>query len=83
MDVLKVESSFEAPGHLGASVGLFSSLPKLVVSPDIFVHLLQKILQSLWRFLGEVLCCWFWSKPPDHGFNDNFIWHHWRLSSET
>jgi hypothetical protein len=79
----KVEPSFEAPSHHGVSVGLFSSLPKVIVSPDIFVQLLQKLLQSLWRFSSKILCCWSWSKPLDHGFDDNLIWHRWHLSSET
>jgi hypothetical protein len=46
-DMPRVESSSEAPGHLGVSIGLFSSLSKVIVSPDIFAHLLQKLLQSL------------------------------------
>jgi hypothetical protein len=62
-DMPRVEPSSEAPSHLGVSVGLFSSLLKVVVSPDIFVHLLQKLLQSLRRFSSKVLCCWSWSKP--------------------
>jgi hypothetical protein len=82
-DMPRVESSSEAPSHFRVSVGLFSSLSKVVVRPNIFVHLLQKLLQSLWRFPGKILCCWSWSKPLDHGFNENLIWHHWRLSSET
>jgi hypothetical protein len=36
----RVESSSEAPGHLGVSVGFFPSLPKAIVGPDVFVHLL-------------------------------------------
>jgi hypothetical protein len=79
----RVEPSSEAPSHLGVSVGLFSSLSKVVVNPDIFVHLLQKLLQSLRRFSSKILCCWSWSKPLDHGFNDNLIRHRWRQSSET
>jgi hypothetical protein len=78
-----VEPSSEAPSHLEVSVGLFSSLLKVVVGPDIFVHLLQKLLESLRRFSSKILCCWSWSKPLDHGFNDNLIWHRWRLSSKA
>jgi hypothetical protein len=59
-----------------------SSLSKVVVSPDIFVHLLQKLFQSLWRFSSKILCCLSCSKPLDHGFNNNLIWHHWHMSSE-
>jgi hypothetical protein len=80
-DMSTVDSSSEALGYLGIPVGLFSSLSKVVVSPNIFVHLLQKLLQSLRRFPSEVLCCWSLLKLLDHGFNDYFIWHRWRLSS--
>jgi hypothetical protein len=43
-DMPRVEPSSEDPSRLGVFVGLFSSLPKVIVSPDIFVHLLQKLL---------------------------------------
>jgi hypothetical protein len=56
-DVPRVESSSEALGHLGVSIGLFPSLPKVIVGPDVLVHLLQKFLQSLWWHPGEILCC--------------------------
>jgi hypothetical protein len=82
-DMPRVEPSSEAPSHLGVSVGLFSFLPKVVVSPDIFVHLLQKLPKVLRRFSSKILCCWTLPKPLNHGFNDNLIWHRWRLSSET
>jgi hypothetical protein len=39
-DMPRVESSSEAPGHLGVSVGFFPSLSKVIVGPDVFVHLL-------------------------------------------
>jgi hypothetical protein len=39
-DMPRVESSSEAPGHLRVSVGFFPSLPKVIVGPDVFVHLL-------------------------------------------
>jgi hypothetical protein len=35
-----VEPSFEAPGHLRIFVGFFPSLPKIVIDPDVLVHLL-------------------------------------------
>jgi hypothetical protein len=53
----RVESSSEAPGHLGASIGFFPSLPKVIIGPDVLVHLLQKLLQCLWGLPGEILCC--------------------------
>jgi hypothetical protein len=39
-DMPRVESSSEAPGHLGVSVGFFPSLSKVIVSSDVLVHLL-------------------------------------------
>jgi hypothetical protein len=47
-DMPRVESSSEAPGHLGVSIGFFPSLPKFIIGPDVLVHLLQKLLRSLW-----------------------------------
>jgi hypothetical protein len=82
-DMPGVESSSEAPSHLGVSVGLFSSSPKVIVSPDIFVHLLEKLFQSLWWLSGKILHHWSWSKPVDHSFDNNLVWHRWRLSPET
>jgi hypothetical protein len=81
-DMPRVESSSKAPSHLRVYVDLFSSLPKVVVSPDIFVHLLEKFFQSLWWLAAE-LCCWSWSKPLDHSFDNDLVRHRWRLSPET
>jgi hypothetical protein len=52
-DMPRVESSFEATGHLGVSICFFPSLLKVIVSPDVLVHLLQKLIQSLWSFLAK------------------------------
>jgi hypothetical protein len=82
-DMPRVESSSKAPSHLGVSIGFFTSLPKVIVGPDVLVHLLQKLLQSLWGLLGEILCYWSWSEPLDHSLNNDLIWHRWRLSFET
>jgi hypothetical protein len=49
----RVEASSEAPGHLRVSVGFFSFLPEVIVVSDVFVHLLSKLLQSLWGFLAK------------------------------
>jgi hypothetical protein len=78
-DMPRVESSFEAPSHLRVSVGLFSSLQKVIVSPNIFIHLPEKLFQSLWWLPGEILRRWSWSDPFDHNFDNNLIRHHWRL----
>jgi hypothetical protein len=40
LDMPRVESSSEAPSHLGVSIGFFSSLPKVIVGSDLLVHLL-------------------------------------------
>jgi hypothetical protein len=53
-----VEPSSEAPGHLRISVSFLPSLPKVIVSFDVLIHLLEKLLQGLWGLPGEILCCW-------------------------
>jgi hypothetical protein len=78
-----VDSSSEAPGHLRKSIGFFPSLAEIIVSPDIFIHLLKKLLQCLWGFPGKILSRRSWPKPFDHGLNDNFIRHYGRLCSQT
>jgi hypothetical protein len=54
-NIPRVEPSSEAPSHLGVSIDLFPSLPKVIIGPDVFIHLLQKLFQSLWWLPGEVL----------------------------
>ena len=79
----RIESSSEAPGHLRKSEGLLPSLAKIIVSTDVFIHLLKQILQSLWRLSSKVLGSRSWTKPLDHGLNDNFIGHCRRLCSQA
>ena len=74
-DMPTMESSSKAPGHLGVFVGFFPSLLKVIVSPDVLIHLLNKLLQSLGRFPGKELGRRSWPKTLDHGLNDNFIGH--------
>jgi hypothetical protein len=76
-----VKSSSEAPGHLRKPVGFLPSLAKIVVSPDVFIHLLKKLLYGLWRLPGKILSYRFGPKSLDHGLNDNFIGHCERLCS--
>jgi hypothetical protein len=71
----RVDSSSKAPGHLRESVSFLPSLAKVVVSPDVFIHLLKQLLQSLWGLPGEVLSHRSWPKTLNHGLNDNFIGH--------
>jgi hypothetical protein len=78
-----VDSSSEAPGHLRESVGFLPSLAKVIVSPDVFIHLLKQLLQSLWRLSSKILGSGSWTKPLNHGLNDNFIRHCRRLCSQA
>jgi hypothetical protein len=70
-----VDSSSEAPGHLRESVSFLPSLAEVIVSPDVLIHLLKQLLQSLWGLPGEILGSRSWPKTLDHGLNDNFIGH--------
>jgi hypothetical protein len=80
-DVPGVDSSSEAPGHLRKLVGFFPFLVEIIISLDIFIHLLKKLLQGLWGFPGKILSCRSWPKPFNHGLNNNFIGHYGRLCS--
>ena len=78
----RVDSSSEAAGHLREPVSFLPFLAE-VISPDVLIHLLKQLLQSLWRLPGEILGSRSWMKPLDHGLNDNFIGHCRRLCSQT
>jgi hypothetical protein len=78
-----VDSSSEAPVHLRESVSFFPSLAEVVVSPDVLIHFLKRLLQSLWWLSGEILSRRSWSKTLDYGLNDNFIGYYGRLCSES
>jgi hypothetical protein len=54
-DVPGVDSSSEAPGHLRKHVCFFPSLAEIIISPDVFIHLLKKVLQGLRGFPSEIL----------------------------
>jgi hypothetical protein len=79
----RVDSSSEAPSHLREPVSFLPSLAEVIVSLDVLIHLLKQLFQSLWRLPGEILGSRSWTKPLDHGLNDNFIGHCRRLCSET
>jgi hypothetical protein len=79
----QVDSSFEAPGHLREPVSFLPSLAGVIVSRNVLIHLLKQLLQSLWRLSSEILGSRSWTKPLDHGLNDNFIGHCRRLCSQT
>jgi hypothetical protein len=79
----RVDSSSKAPCHLRKSVSFFPSLSEVIVSPDVLIHLLKQLLQSLGMFPSEILSCGSWSKTLDYDLNDNFIGHCGRLCSES
>jgi hypothetical protein len=74
--------SFEAPGHLGVSVGFLPSLLKVIAGSDVLVHFLEELLQGLWRLPCKILCRGSWSKAFNHGLDDDYIRHRWRLGSQ-
>jgi hypothetical protein len=78
-----VDSSSKAPGHLRKLVCFFPSLAKIIINPDVLIHLLEKLLQGLWGFLGKIPSRRSWPKPFNHGLNDNFIGQCRRLCSQT
>jgi hypothetical protein len=79
----QMDSSSEAPGHFGESVRFLPSLAKIIVSPDVLIHLLKQLLQRLWGLPGEILGSRSWEKTLDHGLNDNLIGHHRRLCPQS
>jgi hypothetical protein len=81
--VPRVDSSSEAPSHLRKPIGFLPSLVEVIVGPDVLIHFLKQLLQSLRGFPGEVLSCTPWPKTFDHGLNDNFIGHRRRLCSQA
>jgi hypothetical protein len=54
-----VDSPSEAPGHLREPVGFLPSLTKVIISADVFIHLLEQFLQGLRGFLAK-----YWAVGP-------------------
>jgi hypothetical protein len=81
--VPRVDSSSEAPGNFREPVCFLPSLAEVIVSPDVLIHLLKQLLQSLWGLSSEILGGRPWTKPFNHGLNDNFIGHCRCLCSKT
>jgi hypothetical protein len=79
----RVASSSEAPSHLRKLISFIPSLAEIIIGPDVLINFLKQLLQSLRGFPGEVLSHRSWPKTLDHGLNDDFIGHHWRLCSQT
>ena len=78
-----LKSSSEAPSHLRIPIHFLPSLAEIVVSSDVFIHLLEELFQGLWWLSCKILCFWSWSEPLDHGLDDDFIRHRWRLGSKS
>jgi hypothetical protein len=74
-DMPRMKPPSEALGHLRKPIGLLPSLAKIIVGPDVLIHLLQQLLKCLWRLPSKILSCGSWPKSLDHGLNDNFIGH--------
>jgi hypothetical protein len=68
-----MKSPSEAPGHFKKPVGFLPSLAKIIIGPNVLIHLLKELLQGLWRLPGKILSCGSWPKSLDYGLNDNFI----------
>jgi hypothetical protein len=79
----RVDSSSEAPSHFRKPVGFFPSLAEIIISPDVFIHLLKELLQGLRGFPSKILSRRSWPKPFDHGLNDNLNGQCGRLCSQT
>jgi hypothetical protein len=62
----RVDSSSESSSHLKKPISFFPSLAEIVVSPDILIHFLKQLLQSLGGFPGEVLSRGPWLKTLDN-----------------
>jgi hypothetical protein len=52
----RVDSSSEAPNHLRKSISFLPSLSEVIISPDVLIHFLKQVLQSLggvsWQSIG-------------------------------
>jgi hypothetical protein len=79
----RVDSSSEAPSHLRKPISFLPSLAKIIIVPDVLIHFMKQLLQSLRGFPGEVLSRRSLAKTLDHGLNDDFIGHYGRLCSQT
>jgi hypothetical protein len=58
-DMSRMKPSSEAPGYFGEYVSFLPSLSKVIVSVDVFIHLLKQFLQSLRGFLAK-----YWAEGP-------------------
>jgi hypothetical protein len=58
-------------------------MAEVVVGPNVLIHLLKQLLQSLWGLPCEVLSRGSWPKTLNHGLNENFIGHCGRLCPQS
>jgi hypothetical protein len=79
----RVDSSSKAPSRLREFVSFLPSLSEVIVGPDVFIHFLKQLLQSLRRFPSKVLGRRSWPKTLDHALNNNFIGHFGHLCSQS
>jgi hypothetical protein len=79
----RVDSSSEAPSHFRKPISFLPSFVEIIIGPDVLIHFLKQLLQSLRGFPGEVLSCRSWPKTLDHGLKDDFIGHCGCLCSQT
>jgi hypothetical protein len=63
-DMSGVESSFESPCHLRIPIRFFPSLAEIVVSSDVFIHFLEKLLQGLWWLPCKNIVMWVLVEAP-------------------
>jgi hypothetical protein len=55
----RVDSPSEAPSHLRKYVNFLPSLSEVIISPDVLIHFLKQLLQSLGGFLAK-----YWAVGP-------------------
>jgi hypothetical protein len=55
----RVDSPSEAPSHLRKSISFLPSLSEVIISPDVLIHFLKQLLQSLGCFLAK-----YWAIGP-------------------
>jgi hypothetical protein len=51
----RVDSSSEALSHLRKPISFLPSLAEIIIGPDVLIHFLKQLLQSLRGFPGKVL----------------------------
>jgi hypothetical protein len=62
-DMPWMKPTSKAPSHLRMFVGLLPSLSKIIVVSDVFIHLLEKLLQGLEGFLQKYYAIWSGRSP--------------------